>query len=344
MLEITKIKGVGGNEFRDFTLNNPNTLLYVEPRFLSLIENELDAESYWLVARRNKIITGLLPYLVKNGPLGPALNSLPYYGSNGGVIQSDMDLESKSGLISAFYREAKSVKAVSATIITNPLEKDGGFYEANIEYTCKDERIGLITHFPTNKSDLIRNFDDPRPRNIRRAIREGVSVQQGGRELLNFLYETHIENMKAIGGRPKNRRFFEAINNHMESNDWSVFAAYLDGVHVAALLLFYFNKTVEYFTPVLVDEYRNTQALSLIIYEAMQDAISKGFKQWNWGGTWLSQGGVYDFKKRWGTTEYRYYYYTQVYNNRLRECSASYLLDCYPGFFLIPFAELTESN
>ena len=29
----------------------------------------------------------------------------------------------------------------------------------------------------------------------------------------------------------------------------------------------------------------------------MVDALKKGMKTWNWGGTWASQSGVYNFKK-----------------------------------------------
>ena len=65
-----------------------------------------------------------------------------------------------------------------------------------------------------------------------------------------------------------------------------------DDQPIAALLVFYFNGTAEYFTPVIKSEHRNTQALALVIYEAMKDAVSqKGCKNWNWGGTWLNQGG-----------------------------------------------------
>jgi lipid II:glycine glycyltransferase (peptidoglycan interpeptide bridge formation enzyme) len=106
------------------------------------------------------------------------------------------------------------------------------------------------------------------------------------------------------------------------------------------LLCLYFNSTVEYFTPVLEKDFRNTQALTLVIYEAMVEAMSLGFSQWNWGGTWLNQDGVYDFKKRWGTTEYRYFYFTKVYDKTLQKTTKEYLLSEYPGLYLLPFDNL----
>ena len=109
------------------------------------------------------------------------------------------------------------------------------------------------------------------------------------------------------------------------------------------MLIFYFNGTVEYFTPVIRPEFRHTQALALVIYEAMKDAVQeKACKLWNWGGTWLSQGGVYDFKKRWGTEDYPYYYYTKVFNQELLKVNSKDLLDEYAGFYVLPFNELKD--
>ena len=124
----------------------------------------------------------------------------------------------------------------------------------------------------------------------------------------------------------------------------AMFTAYIKGKPVAALLLLYFNETVEYFTPVILPKYRNTQALSLVIFIAMKDAILHGFKNWNWGGTWLSQKGVYDFKKKWGTIDYPYYYYTLLFNNKLLSSDADFIKKNYEGFFVLPFNFLSAKK
>ena len=126
----------------------------------------------------------------------------------------------------------------------------------------------------------------------------------------------------------------------MPEDTWSIHLATMEGQPIAALLLFYFNKTVEYFTPVILAEHRGTQALALVIFEAMKDAMLRGYDNWNWGGTWLSQGGVYDFKKRWGTSEHTYYYFTQVFNQDVLSLSKAVLVKDYLGFYVVPFDAL----
>ena len=193
---------------------------------------------------------------------------------------------------------------------------------------------------------MIKIFDDPRPRNIRRALKEGVQVSSGNEKVsVEFLYKVHVENMPAIGGVYKSWEFFDKLLMVRSRGLWWVYLWSRDDQPIAALLVFYFNGTAEYFTPVIISEHRNTQALALVIYEAMKDAVSqKGCKNWNWGGTWLSQGGVYDFKKRWGTSDYPYYYYTKLFNERVRSSSKEVLLKDYPGFFVLPFTELEETE
>ncbi|MBT5715965.1 MAG: peptidoglycan bridge formation glycyltransferase FemA/FemB family protein [Opitutae bacterium] len=342
-MQIERIDGCGDDELKDYVLSNPRSLLYSSPDYLRLISEHLNAESGWLVARNAREIQGVLPVAKCNGSLGPVFNSFAYYGSNGAVVQRDADEDAKTALIHAFYADAKDAGACSATIINNPLEQDGEFYAANANHDYLDERIGQITHFPDSKEgdDLFAMFSNPRPRNIRKAIKDGVEVSASNdQSSLEFLYNVHFENMQRIGGLGKSWDFFEKVKSLMPEDTWSIHLATMEGQPIAALLLFYFNKTVEYFTPVILAEHRGTQALALVIFEAMKDAMLRGYDNWNWGGTWLSQGGVYDFKKRWGTSEHTYYYFTQVFNQDVLSLSKAVLVKDYLGFYVVPFDAL----
>lgn len=342
------IQGEGDQIINDYVCSCPNSLIYNYPQFIGLIADHLDASPGWILAKNEKQILGLLPFAQsKVGKFGTVFNSLPYYGSNGGVIQRIPDNQIKCMLIQGYFDYAESHNACSATIITNPLNMDHEIYENTIEDFIRDERIGQITHLPKNLEDeLLKLFEDPRPRNIRRAVKEGVQVTSGNEKVsVEFLYKVHVENMQAIGGLAKSWKFFEKLLSDIPHHLWSVFVGRKDGQPIAALLIFYFNGTAEYFTPAIKSEHRNTQALALVIYEAMKDAVSrKGCKNWNWGGTWLSQGGVYDFKKRWGTSDYPYYYYTKIFNAEVKSSSKDTLLKDYPGFFVLPFSELEETE
>ncbi|MFN3701556.1 MAG: GNAT family N-acetyltransferase [Alphaproteobacteria bacterium] len=344
--EVLSIETIGidaEEEINTYLLKHRASLLYSSPSFMKLVTRHIQAQGGWFVAKRGDEIAGFLPFIVKDGPLGTVYNSMAYYGSNGGVIQHEYDDLAKTLLIEKFYETAKKNNALSATIITNPLLEDSDFYKKHIEFTHIDERIGQITRLPKDETELslMKMFDDPRPRNIRKAQRMGVVIERKREhDALSFLYDSHALNMGAIGGLSKRRDFFDLIPQVMKDNEWDIYIAKLEGRPVAALLLFYYNLTVEYFTPVILEQFRNTQALALIIYQAMVDAQSNGFENWNWGGTWLTQGGVYDFKKRWGTTDYPYYYFNKVFNQSVYTSSKADLLREYEGVYVLPFSEL----
>ena len=334
------------SEIRDFLLTFSNSLFYSEPRYLSLLQTHLECEISWITAREEGKITGVLPFAVKRAKSGSIYNSLPYYGSNGGVVCKSSEQKCKRALINAFYSSAEESGSLSATLITNPLFEDTEFYKASIDATHIDNRIGQITPLPSSddEANLMSMFSDPRPRNIRRALKEEITIEKGGVEMLAFLYDTHVANMRGIGGKSKEKSFFDEIYNHMKADDWSVFTAFHNGRPVAALLLFYFNKTVEYFTPVTVHEYRNMQPMALIVFEAMRDAINRGMINWNWGGTWLSQTGVYDFKKKWGARDYPYEYFVKVFNDEVYDYSSTQLASDYYGFYSIPYKYLRNEG
>ena len=175
---------------------------------------------------------------------------------------------------------------------------------------------------------------------VRKAEKLGVAVATDEGEM-DFLVQTHAENMMEVGGRPKNAAFFGLVARRFKHGpEYRIYVARIDGRPVAAVLLFYYNGTVEYFTPVVRKEYRETQALSLAIYRAMCDASIAGFRWWNWGGTWSSQEGVYRFKKRWGTQDRPYTYFVRLNDESLRRLKAQALLDAYPDFFVLPFSQL----
>jgi len=72
----------------------------------------------------------------------------------------------------------------------------------------------------------------------------------------------------------------------------------------------------------------------------MKHAIDYGYSFWNWGGTWQEQKGVYDFKKKWGAIDEKYYYYTKVFNNEIVELPSNTLIDSFPNFYTMPFKNL----
>lgn len=344
-------------EYTQLILRDERALFNSSLAFRQLLEQVTGAEDYYLIALEDNRIIGTLPtFLRLNDKLGNVLNSLPWYGSNPGVTvdpsYSDQQ-QVKVSLLSAFRELAQEKKAVTSTIITRPFEPDLDLYREHTKYDFLDSRIGMITTLPefsdTIDSDLMAIIHSKTRNLIRKAQKSGIKLwHDDSGESLHFLADVHRQNMEAVGAPSKGLELFDAISRiSTYDKDYRIYIAELDGVKIGALLLTYFSRTVGYFTPAIVVDYRSYQPLNLLIFNAMKDAAEKGFRYWNWGGTTLpSQEGVYHFKKRWGSDECTYYYYTCCYTDisHLLSQSKETLLKEYPYFYVLPFSQLKSQD
>ena len=326
--------------YEEFLLARPETLLFQSWRYQSMLIDLLGCSQQGLLALDDAgHIQAVLPLLAANGPLGVVLNSLPYYGSNGALIGDDP--AARAMLVAAYHNLVQAQGVAASTLIENPLAPGGA---DGIAYDLTDERIGQLTPLPAagdEKAALMQSFHHKTRNMVRKAEKRGVEVVVDN-EAMTFLMDVHQQNMREIGGLAKSRNFFVALPQYFRpGQDYRIYVARLGGEMIAAILVFFFNRTVEYYTPVVRKEYRDTQAISAVIFRAMCDASVQGYAWWNWGGTWLSQEGVYRFKSRWGTKDMPYRYYTSVHNPEILKVSPAELLAWYPSFFTVPFSVLT---
>ena len=325
------------SKYEDFLLSFDESLLYYSTNYKEILEDYLNVESKYLLAVDNSdSIKAILPLMKKEGKYGVVLNSLPFYGSNGGILSRDKDAVN---LLVEYYNNL-SKEVASSTYITNPL-KDNSF---DIKCDIIDKRVGQWTNIEEEdkiEDDLMKRFHSTVRRNIRKAIKEGIEVEIDNSQI-DFLYETHYENMTSVGGKPKGKRFFELLDKYFNKDEYSIYIAKKDGKIISALLLFYYNKTVEYFTPAILREYRNYHSTSLIIYQAMIEASKRGFKWWNWGGTWHTLDGVYRFKQRFGAIDRNYNFLVTINNQNIYNATKAELLNEYNDFYVVPFDRLNS--
>ncbi|MEM5777471.1 MAG: peptidoglycan bridge formation glycyltransferase FemA/FemB family protein [Candidatus Aenigmatarchaeota archaeon] len=327
------------DKYENFLLKHSESLVYYSIKFKEFLKEVLDCEEEYLLAIENNEIRGVLPLMKRRGKYGYVYNSLPFYGSNGGIIADNK--EAFSYLINQYNNLIENSNIGSAVIISNPLYNRE--YYSSIRYDIIDERIGQFTELSFNndaETELMSKIDSSARRNVKKAFKIGIKVEIDNTQF-EFLKKTHYDNMKAINGKAKPQKFFNLVTKYFEEGkDYNLYVALLDGKPIAGLLLFYYNKIVEYYIPAIVQEFRSYQPLALIIYQAMVDAFKKGYDLWNWGGTWLTQEGVYRFKKKWGAKEIEYFYYIKINNKDIYTSTKEEIQKEYDNFFVIPFDKL----
>lgn len=334
----------------EFTMQQPTSLMYYSSRYRWFLHDLLPgAESFYVVAKQQQQIVALLPVFIKRGPHGTVANSLPFFGSHGGILASQECTESTiCQLQKAFYQLCKEKSVDVATLVCNPLVK-GGKQQLEWEPSFRDSRIGQLTFFPDCKTEdteqsLMAMFHSKTRNMVRKANKFGFDYGiDNSEDMLNLLHYLHSQNMARISGKAKPLHVFKSLKKHFEPNgNFHIYVARHREKVAAMLLLLTFRDSVEYYTPVIHEKFRNEQPLSGLIFHAMQDSMNKGFRFWNWGGTWHSQDGVYRFKSRWGTTDIPYRYETKLFNQStdILKQAPEALEKEYPYFYVVPYGEL----
>jgi hypothetical protein len=281
------------------------------------------------------------------------INSLPWYGSHGGcILAPDAGDDARRALLARYREFATAPGVLSATIVLTPEESvHADVYRQALDPAAEDARIGQVTTLPESGSDVegrLERIFTQKTRNLtRKARRQGFELRADDSDAAwDFLYRTHAANMAALGGRAKPRAHFEALRSRLPAAMRQLWLAQLHARPVAAMLLLHHNRTVEYFTPVIDHDFRPLQPLTFLIWHGMLDAIGRGYRWWNWGGTWASQTSLHHFKAGWGAVDRPYTYLINASTEgqqRMRALRAE-LGEAFPYYYTFPYALLEDGN
>lgn len=314
--------------------------IYYTLAFRDLLLRMVDgAAEYRVAVASDGAVTGILPLFARGGPYGELVNSLPFYGSHGGIVTDSP--EARALLLDAYHARVNEPQVLTATVVGNPFSAEDSL--AGVRADVVDRRVAQYTPLdapgaPADPADeLLASYHQKARNLVRKGARQGfdVAVENDSWEVLRRIHE---ETMTAVGRAPKPASFYPAVAATLRPGDgYRIYVARERDEPVAALLTLYHGDFVEYFMPVILHEHRERQPLSLIIFRAMVDAARDGYRVWNWGGTWLTQDGLYQFKRRWGTQEREYRYAIAVNDSTVARRSAAELAAAYPLYFAYPF-------
>jgi hypothetical protein len=323
-MEVSILDNTNNNKYAEMLSDCNEAMFYHSIQYQNILKDIVACEPYYLVVHNRDTILGAFPcFLKENSRYGNILNSLPFFGSHGGVlIRSSIGIEERFKtnklLLDSFNALAKEKHCILSTIITSPFDTNIAFYENHLHYRFSDRRIAPIIEFNSNITDveheILYNIIDPDlRRTIRRPIKHGISVEES-RDFLP-LYEMNRQAILSKGGVPQPFTYFQKIRDSLEEGFYELTYAKQGDIIIAGLLVFNFKNTINYSIPAHYAEYSGEQGISLLIYEGMKKALRNGTKYWNFGGTSANQTSLHKFKSRWGTTDYHYHYFVNQYSD-----------------------------
>lgn len=351
---MVKIEKLGKNQdpiWDAFVQMSSKATLHHSVKYRNFLSGFLEGcEDFYLVARQDEDIVAALPMFVRDEEFGKVGNSLPFFGSHGGIIWKEYpssDVLNKSEISNKFFDFIYQSHTLNSLTIVQSLFSEELLHIAECDSPLITHRIGQFTALNNlqlntiNANTLMNSLSPKKQWDIQKARKHNFRLTKeysfGGFEKL---YLIHQENMKFIGGKAKTLDIFSSLFLNFDgNNDYSLYLAWDGSEVIAGLCLLYFGTQVEYFVPAVLPKYRSSQVLNELIFRGMLDSLlDKKSQLWNWGGTWKSQEGVYRFKKSWGANEKSYFYQTWVsdffVNNDIKQDE---IVEKYPFFYCYPF-------
>lgn len=138
--------------------------------------------------------------------------------------------------------------------------------------------------------------------NIRRQIRiaseSGITIKQGGKELLDDFLKVYYRNMTRLGSPPQPKRFFAALLEGWENGEATIFCSYYQGKPVGGCFLLSFGGIIENCWAGTLYEYNKLFVPYLAYSEIIKYAIRRGYKIFSFGRSSKGEGTL-GFKKHW---------------------------------------------
>lgn len=323
-------------------IRSPSLLGYHTPQYMNALTNVLHDNPLYLVAYSEDKIVGFMPLRWRNGTIGPVINSLPFFGPNGGPVFTQAGLSCMEvvveALCGALMKLAHELDAVSVALYTPFMVESPVLSSAFVP----DRAIDKFTQYISIEGSSLR-WPTRSRRAVMRAKNKGCRVRKGTPDDLGELLAIYKENCKAAQIPLKPDAYFYQVINTLCCSDIARFTvAEHNGRIVACLITIQYGMTVSYNVPCSRLEDRTLQANSLLIDDAVEHFKQCGYIYWNWESSPDRQHPVYEFKKNWGSIETKYHILLK-YPRGLAPFTGSTPAEialAYPFYFVIPFYDM----
>ena len=336
-MKLEILEKINDSDYNEIVDDSKKSTFYTSYKFLEFIKENLKIKPSFIVSYEKSKINGVFPFFIKEGEYGKVINSLPFFGSYGGIISENTKID--KAIITEFNNYNKKNDVLSSVIIDNPFCKNEKIYSQFFNCTDIENRLIQSIILNSNSNEIWNNFEKRTRWSVRKSEKNNVEIikfEHESEELENF-YNLHLESMKKKNGRPKPKKLFSLLTkNFVNDRDYNIFIAKKDGRSISYILVFYYKNFSEYYLPAYDPNYLPLQSTSYLIWKSIQESIKRKIKFYNFGGTWKTQKELYLFKRGWNATDYNYKYFIFKNSELINSIGLEKILEKYQYFYISP--------
>jgi len=277
-----------------YVLNHPQALAYHLFAWKEAVKKAYGFDALYLIAERHQKITGILPLIALHLPLMPAtLISLPYCDA-GGPLADSVEIE-KQLLFQALDLSRRSPKIKGRVNIrsTRP------FADIEPGLTVNREKARMLLDLPESSELLLDSLKAKVRSQVKKPIRDGLTAQVGGKELLPEFYPLFAENMRDLGSPVHSRKWIQSILEAYRNRAHLVLVRMPDQTPAAGGIILCHSSTVSVPWASALRCFNRWNPNMLLYWNFLKFASDKGYKTFDFGRSTPGEG-TFRFKQQWG--------------------------------------------
>lgn len=274
----------------NYVMQSSITSVYHLVEWKNIMEDAAGLTTRYIYAVDNDDkICGILPLVrSKSALFGTYLTSIPFF-NYGGIAADSQEIGMR--LFNAARETAKEENARHVE-----LRHCEGFRLENMP--TKTHKVRMLLPLPETPEALWDGFKSKLRSQIKRAMKEDMTVQIGGMELLSDFYRVFSINMRDLGTPVWTKKLFRHIIERYPETTYCC-VVYSHKTPVAAGFLLGFKDTMEIPFASSLRKYNRLSPNMLLYWSVLKFSCQKGYRQFDFGRS-SPDAGTYKFKAQWG--------------------------------------------
>ena len=269
-----------------YVLTHPDGLAYHLFAWKNAVQEAYGFDSCYLIAEQNQKITGLLPLIDFKIPiLGRSFVSLPYCDV-GGCLADTQEVKKTLADYAITLGREKKVKKIELR-------------QTTLAENIDSHKVRMILKLPDSSETLLAGFKSKLRSQVKKPIRDGLTTQLGGTELVPEFYQVFRENMRDLGSPVHHLKWIESIVRFYADNVKVGIAYTPEGIPAAGGIILMTNTTVSIPWASALLKFKHYNPNMLLYWSLLSFAADNGYRYFDFGRSTPGEG-TYKFKQQWG--------------------------------------------
>ena len=270
-----------------YVWDHPGAVAYHQFAWGQAVKKAYGFEPVYLLADIDGKITGVLPLVRLKIPfLGSHLVSLPYCDLGGALVDDEPTRAALTDFAVAMaiaqgdkqleLRESSTAQAETAT-----------------------NKVRMVLPLPKSADALMAGFKAKLRSQVKKPLKDGLTAELGGEELLNNFYDVLAINMRDLGSPVHSRKWFAEIVEQYKDNARVGLVRSPEGRAIAAGIILLHKGAVSIPWASTLRQYNRVNPNMLLYWTFLAYAADNGYAVFDFGRS-TPEEGTYKFKQQWG--------------------------------------------